>query len=104
MHRIFRGEFPAIAQRHPLAGKTARTLALFVALALLPYALPPLSRYRVLVPASLVNLISVRAGLASDAQAAAQEGSAPPAGEDVRASAVRAAKPGEIEDPTGHAL
>jgi lysophospholipase L1-like esterase len=94
----------AIAQRHPLTGKTARALMLFVALALLPYGLPALSRYRVLVPASLANLIGVRAGLASDAQAPAQDQGSPSPIDEVKVAAVRAANPGEIEDPSGHAL
>jgi lysophospholipase L1-like esterase len=100
------GDSAASAQRHPLAGKTARTLGLFVALALLPYGLPASGRYRVLVPASLIHLIGVRGGLASDAQAAAQDGLPQPlqANDEVKASAVRAAQPGEIEDPRGGAL
>ena len=92
-----------MARRHPLAGKTARTLMLFVTLALLPYSLPALSRYRVLVPAPLAGLIGVRAGLANAAPPA-QESAAQAADDEVKASAVRAAKPGEIEDPSGHAL
>jgi len=100
------GDAATRLQRYPLAGKTARTLMLFVALALLPYGLPGLSRYRVLVPNALINLIGVRAGLASDAPLAAQDGSPQPAqaNDEVKASAVRAARPGEIEDPSGRAL
>lgn len=91
-------------QRHTLAGKTARTLLLFVTLALLPYGLPALSRYRVLVPASLVHLIAVRPGLASDAQVSAEDDLPQPASDEARSGDVRAASPGEIEDPSGHAL
>jgi lysophospholipase L1-like esterase len=109
MRRLFKNESSATVPRHPLAGKTARTLLLFVALALLPYAWPSLSRYRVLVPASLAGVLGVRAGLANDTQSiepntsqSATGDSA--AGDKVSASAVRAARPGEIEDPSGHAL
>ncbi len=94
----------ATSPRHPLAGKTARTLLLVVGLALLPYGLPALSRYRVLVPPSLINLIGVRAGIASDQQLDAQDNVSQSASDEVKPSAVRAAKPGEIEDPSGRAL
>src|SRR5262249_50760890 len=104
--RLRLGDFAASLQRHPLAGKTARTLMLFVVLALLPYGLPAFSRYRVLVPASLRNLIGLRAGLASDAPPIVQDGLSQPAqaNDEVKASAVQAARPGEIEDPSGRAL
>ena len=98
------GASVAKGQSHPLTSKTARTLMLFIALALLPYGLPVLNRYRVLVPASLSNLIGVRAGLASDAAPAVQDSLPQPANGEVKASAVRAARPGEIEDPSGRAL
>lgn len=89
---------------YPLTGKTARTLVLFIALALLPYGLPALSRYRVLVPAALINLIGVRAGLASAAAGDASDNPIQQATEAIKAGAVQAAKPGEIEDPSGRAL
>jgi len=77
---------------------------LFTALALLPYALPMLSRYRVLLPAPLLRVIGVRAGRISDTPAVAPESLPQPANDEVKPSAVRAAKPGEIEDPSGRAL
>jgi lysophospholipase L1-like esterase len=104
MQRILRDESLASLPRHPLAGKTARTLLLFVALALLPYVWPSLSRYRVLLPTSLAGLLGVRAGLASDAQSTTSNDAQAAASDNVSASAVRAARPGEIEDPSGHAL
>jgi lysophospholipase L1-like esterase len=102
MQRIFRVK--SFSPRHPLVSKTARTLMLLVGLALLPYSLPALSRYRVLIPPSLVNVLGVRAGIASEAEPIAQDGAPQPANDEVKASAVQAAKPGEIEDPSGRAL
>ena len=82
--------------------KTARTLIVFVALVLTPYAIPMLSPCRVLVPESVLALIhrrSIEAAAASETQGVKSEN------EDA-ASAVAEirVRPGEIEDPTGHAL
>ena len=88
----------------PLGGKTARTLLLFVALALLPYGLPAMRRYRVLVPAPIISVFGTRVGLASEVQSAAQDRPVDLAREEEKAVPVAAPVPGEIEDPSGHAL
>lgn len=92
--------------RRPFAGrliiapsnKTSRVLIMFIALALAPYAIPPLSRYRVLVPASVAIKLHLRAGASltsgpetANAGSESSQGSLQPV-------------PGEIEDPSGHAL
>ena len=77
---------------HVLTGKTARTLAFLIALAIVPYAIPNLARYRALV---LTQAQSNEA-----AQDAEQIDSI-----DLNTSEMKSAsQPGEIEDPSGHAL
>ncbi|HJQ69310.1 MAG TPA: GDSL-type esterase/lipase family protein [Blastocatellia bacterium] len=71
--------------------KTARTVALFSLLAALPYTMPALSRYRI---------VNLRTG-----EASVSDSSAPQAIDlTVEAETKSRMIPGEIEDPTGHAL
>ena len=90
------------ARRNPgLSNKTTRTLIIFVALALTPYAIPPLGRYRVLIPQRVAGLIHLRSGepaAASKTQAAETDNAAPTSELAIQST------PGEIEDPSGHAL
>ena len=53
-------------RNHVLLNKTARALMIFVALAVLPYGIPSLNRYQVLVPSTLINRSHVRANEASN--------------------------------------
>jgi len=90
---------------HVLQNKTAQTLLCFVAFALLPYCIPTLNRYRVLVPTSVLSLVhsSAEATVSAApaitptpavAQTTVPQPAQPP-------SHIRA---GEIEDPSGRAL
>jgi lysophospholipase L1-like esterase len=81
-----------------LMSKTARTLAGFVILALLPYAIPGLGRYRILPVATVVGWIGARQSPQANPQSG-QEGLDDHASrEKIRGT------PGELEDPTGHEL
>jgi lysophospholipase L1-like esterase len=96
MHRI-RIKHPILLwfpMTRALPNKTAQALIMFVALALAPYAIPSLERYRLSVP-------RLRGGeAATDNQTgkgdAVDDPSSP--GIEIRVT------PGEIEDPSGHAL
>lgn len=89
----------ATTTQHVLLGKTTRTLACFVVLALLPYCIPALSRYRLLVPGSVLSLFQ-HAGNATALAAPA----ATPEPVVEQTTALQPPKPGEIEDPSGRAL
>jgi lysophospholipase L1-like esterase len=78
-------------KNHVLGGKTARTLAIIVAVASLPYFFPKLARYRVMVS---------RETQAQDSNSPSQDSIVLA---DTISSTIRA-KPGEIEDASGHAL
>jgi lysophospholipase L1-like esterase len=84
-----------------IAGKTARTLAFFVVLVVLPYAVPGMDSYRVL-PATLLSLLRVRAGEAAVKSNPSQGLEA--AVKDDPADRSTESNPGEIEDPSGRAL
>jgi lysophospholipase L1-like esterase len=108
--------FPAASRRrerkaagHALRGKTTHTLICFVALAALPYVVPGFSRYRVLLPASVLSLLERRdhqamASAAPSTSDAVTSTSQRAAAERAPAETEIAAKPGEIEDPSGQAL
>ncbi len=60
MQRITRIKQPIpvwLVTKIPLPGKTAQVLFMFVLLTLVPYAIPSLGRYRVLIPDSVAGLI-----------------------------------------------
>lgn len=85
-----------------LPTKTAEALIMFVALALAPYAIPQLGRYRVLVPqrvAGLIHLHSAETTGFAESQAANPAIDAPTS----QVPTIQST-PGEIEDPSGHAL
>ena len=86
---------------HALLGKTAQTLICFIAFALLPYCIPTLNSYRLPLPTSVLSLFH------QPATAPAMVSAAPAATPQPKQGAVApqlAAKPGEIEDPSGQAL
>ncbi|HEY7545226.1 MAG TPA: hypothetical protein VID27_10105, partial [Blastocatellia bacterium] len=79
--------------RNALTGKTARTLAFLIAIAAVPYAVPNLARYRPLILTQ------------AQSKEAAQRDAEQIDSVDIKAmESKRTAQPGEIEDPTGHAL
>src|SRR5438552_15716867 len=47
----------AVGLNRAITGKTAQTLALFMALALLPFLIPGMERYRVLLPDKILSLL-----------------------------------------------
>jgi lysophospholipase L1-like esterase len=79
--------------------KTSQVLIMFVALAVTPYLVPRFDSYRVLLPESLLALVGVRSSKAASMSEKASS-------QDNAASTLPAARaiPGEIEDPSGHAL
>ena len=86
--------------KRALPNKTARALALFVALTIAPYVVPALARYRVPIPEVLTRALRLRTSVAAaptDIQPAKADDSTPVA------VAIKPA-PGEIEDPSGRAL
>ncbi len=89
----------ATTTQHVLLGKTACTLACFAALTVLPYCFPTLSRYRLLVPGSVLSLFQHTGNTTSMAAPAAT-----PEPVVNQATTVQPARPGEIEDPSGRAL
>jgi lysophospholipase L1-like esterase len=85
-----------------VSNKTIRTLIIFVALAVAPYAIPPLVRYRVLIPQSLAGLIHLHSG---EPPESTETQTAKPAVDALTSPAAAIqSTPGEIEDPSGHAL
>jgi lysophospholipase L1-like esterase len=92
------------------AGKTAQTLALFVVLTIIPYVVPSLRRYRVFLPAGFRparsgDHIEDAGGLAVLAQPAPLGEVLDPARASIPASGGQInPTPGQIEDPSGHAL
>ncbi|HTF37414.1 MAG TPA: GDSL-type esterase/lipase family protein [Blastocatellia bacterium] len=105
MDRMTRIKQP-IAVRFAMTGavpnKTAQVLIVFVALTLAPYAIPPLAKYRVLIPPSVVGLVYLRSSDPNELtenQTTKLAADAP-----ISAAAPIRATPGEIEDPSGHAL
>ena len=77
-----------------LMGKTARTLVSFLMLAILPYLVPGLGRYRIL-PASTLLQTNAKEIVPESVSPSREQESIKPETE---------ATPGEIEDPSGHAL
>jgi lysophospholipase L1-like esterase len=101
----------ASVRNHALLGKTARTLMLFVSLVALPYAVPSLGRYRVLVPSGLLHAFGTHANQTNAPQVDVSGDVVQAAdfrqddGAQKNPSAVKVSvKPGEIEDPSGQAL
>lgn len=82
--------------------KTSRVLAIFVTLALAPYALPELGRYRVLIPESVIGLIHLRSS--KPAEPIERQADNPAIDASTSAPVSIRVKPGEIEDPSAHAL
>ena len=81
-----------------LLGKTARTLMIFLMLGLLPYLVPGLGRYRILLASTLLGTI---------ANGSAQQPVTPAAKTEPESRAVQTqaeATPGEVEDRSGRAL
>lgn len=89
---------------HVLLNKTARALMIFVALAMLPYGVPSLARYRVLVPSTLIHLLRVRASEVSSEVEQPDSPRSSGIADSKSAGAVQQITPGKIEDPSGHAL
>ncbi len=79
---------------HPLFSKPSRTILCFVALAMTPYLLPGLQRWRLLLPANAISVLSTSPQPATNSSAAQQSNVVVPA----------EARPGEIEDPSGQAM
>lgn len=76
--------------------KTARTVALFALLAVLPYTMPALSRYRIVQLPAVPDLFKPQTGEAKVSDETTDRADAI----DVKPRTM----PGEIEDATGHAL
>jgi lysophospholipase L1-like esterase len=92
-----------------ILGKTAQTLFLFVVLAALPYLIPGLERYRVLIPSTLISIFRRPAEMPSESAPSTIAQSAQPQTEIINQiesdkQAVEESVPGQIEDPSGHAL
>jgi lysophospholipase L1-like esterase len=106
MDRITRVKQPItiwFGTKGALPNKTSQALIIFVALTFVPYAIPPLGRYRVLLPQSLLALMHLRSGEAAvltESETKKQDAADDPTS---TASTIRVS-PGEIEDPSGHAL
>jgi lysophospholipase L1-like esterase len=97
------------AYRHTLLGKPSRTLCYFILLALLPYFIPGLTRYRLLIPAKLVEFVKSRSINQPIANAATGQNSNNSSNDDSASANVQVNlppgfQPGEIEDASGHAL
>lgn len=82
--------------------KTARVLIIFVALALAPYAMSPLRQYRVLIPQGLAVIIHLQT--AEPASLPETQFATLTAVSSASPGVSNRAIPGEIEDPSGHAL
>ena len=84
-----------------LSNKTAKVLIMFVAFALAPYAIPTLGRFRVLIPPSIAGVIHLNSTepVGTETQAASPDGSS-----QIATDSPNRVTPGEIEDPSGHAL
>ncbi|MGH9762438.1 MAG: hypothetical protein ACREAC_16575, partial [Blastocatellia bacterium] len=91
-----------------LTGKTARVLVCFIFLAFVPYAIPRFREYRVFLPA--LAFASRRNSAPSGSLDSPLDETGPeevaPVGASGRAASQSPGpvKPGEIEDPSGHAL
>jgi lysophospholipase L1-like esterase len=92
------------------AGKTGQTLAVFVILALIPYLVPGLRRYRVFLPAGLpAERSGDQVPGANPFDQVAETGAPGTVSDTSRASGPLnpgrpSITPGQIEDPSGHAL
>ncbi|HJZ68605.1 MAG TPA: GDSL-type esterase/lipase family protein [Blastocatellia bacterium] len=95
---------PAVwyAFKSSASNKTAQALIVFVGLTLVPYAIPSLDRYRVLVPRGIASLINLRSGepVTETRTEIGQETTSLSSSPVVPTRVM----PGEIEDPSGHAL
>lgn len=89
-----------VSMKRAFSNKTARVLAMFVALLLVPYVVPALARYRVPMPLELTRIL--RAG--TSAAATPTNGQLVNADDSAPASGAMETVPGEIEDPSGRAL
>src|SRR5262249_50097645 len=95
--------------RNTVSSKTGQTLALFIALTMIPYLVPGLRRYRVFLPAIRGTLTGDQTEGRNQFPRPATEALAGPSGQGSAAIAAQVAgqitrTPGEIEDPSGHAL
>ncbi len=79
---------------HPLFSKPSRTILCFVALAMTLYLLPGLQRWRLLLPANAVSVLSKSSPPTIPSSVVQQSDAVAPA----------EARPGEIEDPSGKAM
>src|SRR5438105_1805501 len=85
-----------------LLGKTAQALLCFIALAVLPYLIPGLNRYRVLVPSRALRLLRPqRDHVAASPTSPSPSASRPATEHHEQAKVKTESKPGEIEDPSG---
>lgn len=115
MYRI-QINFPRMAaaapwRRHVLLGKTSRTITGLIVLALIPYLIPTLARFRAPIPSNLANLVLGRLAARVTGPASITESVADTGATDVEREAVDEianprirVRPGEIEDPSQHAL
>src|SRR5690349_9795156 len=79
--------------------KTSQVVVAFVALAIVPYVIPSLERYRVMIPKKLTKLLGV--GADRSAAAASIESTSAKVND---APSFQTTTPGEIEDASGHSL
>jgi lysophospholipase L1-like esterase len=92
------------------AGKTGQTLALFIVLTMIPYLVPGLHRFRVFLPAGLWPARASDPVREASPSAQPGDSGALGKGSDGLAASVRSVPgqvnltPGQIEDPSGHAL
>jgi lysophospholipase L1-like esterase len=81
--------------------KTAQVLLMFVVLALAPYAIPSLARFRVLIPPSIAGVVHLNSGESAGMET---QGESPDDSSRISNDAPNPVTPGEIEDPSGHAM
>lgn len=83
--------------------KTALTLFLFTFLATIPYFIPGLEQWRVLVPSPIAKKLHLKGAPGSDTTSGDQEDHLPPV-KIPKISGQAELTPGEIEDPSGQAM
>jgi lysophospholipase L1-like esterase len=98
----------SIELNRTLFDKTARTLLLFTLLSVLPYLIPGMERYRILIPAKTLALFKApdpqisQRSLITESQNRVESDNA--SSKEVETEVEVETEPGEIEDPSGHAL
>src|SRR5262249_11386245 len=95
--------------RNNASSKTGQTLALFIALTMIPYLVPGLRRYRIFLPSIRGTLSGDQTEGRNQSPQPATEALAGPSSQGLAAIAAQfagqiAQTPGEIEDPSGHSL